>query len=159
TEHLKSVRVWEALFEDMPMEAMTRNLATMTRNGVLEPMGIFTRSVAERLRNREMIQRARLHPIKLLAALTPYQSAKSVRGDSTWAPLREITDALDEAFYLSFAAVEPSGKRLLIAIDTSGSMSSSGARVNGIPNLSCHQAAGAMAMVTARSEAQYHIIG
>jgi len=159
TENLKSVRVWEALLEDMPIEAMTRNLATMTRNGVLEPMGTFTSAVAARLRNRDLVHKARLHPIKLLAALTTYQSGKSVRGDATWTPLREITDALDEAFYLSFEAVQPTGKRLLIAIDTSGSMSSYSAHVNGIPNLSCHQAAGAMAMVTARSEAKYHIIG
>ena len=33
TQFLHSVRVWEALLEDMPMEAMTRNLATMTREG------------------------------------------------------------------------------------------------------------------------------
>jgi 60 kDa SS-A/Ro ribonucleoprotein len=157
TEHLKSVRVWEALLEDMPLEAMTRNLATMTRNGVLEPMGTFTSAVAARLRNRELIHKARLHPIKLLAALTTYQSGKSVRGDATWTPLREIIDALDEAFYLSFEAVEPMKKRILLTIDTSGSMH--GGRVNGIPNLSCHMAAGAMALVIAKSEPQYHIIG
>ncbi|HEY4386682.1 MAG TPA: TROVE domain-containing protein [Ktedonobacteraceae bacterium] len=157
TEHLKSVRVWEALLEDMPLEAMTRNLATMTRNGVLKPMDFFTTSVATRLRNRDLIHKARLHPIKLLAALTTYQSGKSVRGDATWTPLREITDALDEAFYLSFECVEPTKKRILLAIDTSGSMHSG--RVNGIPNLSCHMAAGAMALVIAKSEPHYHIIG
>ena len=36
-EHLTSPEVWEALLEDMPMTALIRNLATMTRVGVLAP--------------------------------------------------------------------------------------------------------------------------
>lgn len=156
TQHLKSVRVWEALLEDMPLEAMTRNLATMTKHGVLEPMGTFTQSVAMRLRNRDAIQKARLHPVKLLAALNTYQAGHGAKSDATWTPLREIIDALNDAFYLSFAEVEPTGKRLLIAIDVSGSMH--GTQVNGIPNLSCHTGAAAMAMVTARAESRYHVM-
>lgn len=167
TEHLKSIRVWEALLEDMPLEAMTRNLATMTRNGVLVPMGSFTQSVAARLRSRDAIHKARLHPIKLLAALTTYESGKSVRGSATWTPLREIVDALNDAFYLSFECVEPTEKRILLAIDVSGSMH--GTLVNGIPGVQCHAAASAMAMVTAKSAwhesgtgmsiPNYHVIG
>ena len=37
SEHLSSPEVWEALLEDMPMTAMIRNLATMTRVGVIAP--------------------------------------------------------------------------------------------------------------------------
>jgi 60 kDa SS-A/Ro ribonucleoprotein len=36
-EHLTAPAVWEALLEDMPMTALIRNLATMTRVGVLAP--------------------------------------------------------------------------------------------------------------------------
>src|SRR3954451_3138593 len=36
-EHLTSPEVWEALLDDMPMTALIRNLATMTRVGVLAP--------------------------------------------------------------------------------------------------------------------------
>lgn len=154
TTALNSIKVWEALLADMPLEAMTRNLATMTKNGVLVPMGEWTQKVATRLRDGESIHKARLHPIKLLAALTTYSSGKSVRGDATWTPLREIVDALNDAFYLSFASVVPTGKRILIAVDVSGSMH--GTLVNGIPNLQCHTAAAAMAMVLARSEQQWH---
>ena len=35
SEHLASPEVWEALLDDMPMTALIRNLATMTRVGVL----------------------------------------------------------------------------------------------------------------------------
>jgi len=166
TQFLHSVPVWEALLAEMPMEAMMRNLATMTREGVVKPMGDTTQFIAERLRNAELIKKARLHPIKILAALTTYQSGKSVRGDATWTPVQAIVDALNEAFYLSFGNVEPTGKRILLAVDTSYSMH--GTKVNGIPNLKAHTAAGAMALVIANSEwgtksglqiPQYHIIG
>src|SRR5919106_720856 len=36
-EHLTSPEVWEALLENLPMTALIRNLATMTRVGVLAP--------------------------------------------------------------------------------------------------------------------------
>jgi 60 kDa SS-A/Ro ribonucleoprotein len=157
TQFLHSARVWEALLEDMPMEAMTRNLATMTREGVIAPLGDMTRQIAERLRNRDAIIKARLHPIKILAALTTYASGRSVRGSSTWTPVQAIVDALNDAFYLSFGAVEPTGKRILLAIDTSGSMHMS--TVNGMPNMGLHKACGAMALVIANTEPNYQIIG
>lgn len=157
TQHLNSREVWEALLDDMPVEAMMRNLGTMTKNDVLKPMGKYTQRIVERLGNQDAIRKARLHPIKILAALTTYQSGHGVRGSSSWTPLREILDVLNTAFYLSFANVVPSGKRLLLAIDTSGSMTMG--QVNGIPGLACHMAAGAMALVTAKSEPHYHIIG
>src|SRR5919198_4737871 len=36
-EHLTSAEVWEALLDEMPMTALIRNLATMTRVGVITP--------------------------------------------------------------------------------------------------------------------------
>ena len=36
-----------------------------------------------------------------------------ILGRGSWAPVREIVDALDAAFYTSFGNVEPAGKRLL----------------------------------------------
>lgn len=157
TQHLHSIAVWEALLEDMPLEAMTRNLATMTKEGVIKPMGEMTRLIVGRLRDAEYIYKAKLHPIKILAALTTYASGKGVRGTNTWTPVREIIDALNDAFYLAFKNVEPTNKRILLAIDTSYSMH--GGTVNGIPNMQLHTAAGAMALVIANTEPNYHIIG
>lgn len=156
TEHLKSIRVWEALLEEMPMEAMVRNLATMTKNGVLEEMGTFTRSVAIRLHNKEALQRARMHPIKLLTALMTYQSGHGVRGNATWTPIREIVDALNDAFYLSFASVQPSNKRIVLALDVSGSMSCG--TVGNTPGLTPRVASAAMALVTAATEPNYTVV-
>lgn len=41
----------------------------------------------------------------------------------TWEPLSAILDALETAYDLSFGAMVPSGSKMLIAVDSSGSMS------------------------------------
>src|SRR5438067_1114688 len=124
SEHLTSPEVWEALLEDMPMTAAIRNLATMTRVGVLAPGSDGTGKVVAQLGDGERIRRARVHPIALLAALRTYAAGRGVRVRSEWNPVREVVDALDAAFYTAFGNVEPTGKRLLLALDVSGSMTS-----------------------------------
>lgn len=56
-----------------------------------------------------------------------------------------------------FQFVEPTGKRFLLAIDVSGSMTSY--NVLGASSVSARVASAAMAMVTARTEANYHMVG
>ena len=157
TQYLTSERVWEALLEDMPMEAMLRNLATMTRVGLIKPLSNATSEITRRLRDQSAVHKSRLHPMKILAALTTYSSGKSMRGDSTWTPNQSIVSALNDAFYLSFANVVPTNKRLLIAVDTSGSMG--WGNIGSMPGMSLHKAAGAMALITAKTEPNHHIIG
>ncbi len=86
-----------------------------------------------RLGDAERIRRARVHPIAVLAALRTYASGRGARGRNEWRPVRQIVDALDAAFYTSFGNVEPTGKRLLLALDVSGSMESG--QVAGVPGL------------------------
>src|SRR5437773_7885098 len=71
-EHLTSHEVWEALLDEMPMAALIRNLATMTRVGVLAPGSHGTAKAVAQLGDVERIRRARMHPIALLAALHTY---------------------------------------------------------------------------------------
>ena len=105
-EHLASADVWEALLEEMPMTALVRNLATMTRVGVLGPGSQATKRVVAQLGDGDRIRRARLHPIALLVALRTYAAGRGVRGRNTWVAVREIVDALDAAFYTAFGNVE-----------------------------------------------------
>ena len=53
--------------------------------------------------------------------------------------------------------VEPTGKRFLLAIDVSGSMEYY--KVLGSSSVSCRVASAAMAMVTAKTEENYHMVG
>ena len=69
----------------------------------------------------------------------------------------QLVDALDAAFYAAFGNVEPTGKRLLLALDVSGSMA--GGSVAGVPGLTPRDASAALALVTAAMEKQYEIVG
>jgi 60 kDa SS-A/Ro ribonucleoprotein len=156
TEALKSKAVWEALLEKMPMTAMVRNLANMTRVGLLEPMSDAAKEISKRLTNQEALRKARAHPIQILTALLTYQAGRGQRSQGEgWKPVQTVVDALDEAFYLSFANVEPTGKRWYIGLDVSGSMNAG--EVSGVLGLTPLVASSAMAMVTARTESE-HVI-
>ena len=156
-ELLNTVEVWEALLPHMPLTAMIRNIATMTRVGLIAPLSQGSKLVAEKLANVEAIKKARVHPIQLLSALKVYQQGHGERGTNTWTPVQTVVDALDEAFYTAFDNVEPTGKNIMLALDVSGSMGSGA--IAGIPGLTPRVASAAMAMVTAKVEKNVYIKG
>lgn len=157
TDHLKSAKVWEALLPNLPLTALVRNLARMTANGLIAPLSDSIKIIREKLQNQEAIQKARLHPIALLGALATYKEGKGQKGSLTWQPVTQIVDVLDEAFYLSFKAIEPTNKRWLLALDVSGSMGWSS--IAGMPGVTPAIGSAAMAMVTARTEQDWYVMG
>ncbi|MCK6544301.1 TROVE domain-containing protein [Myxococcota bacterium] len=150
TQWLDDADVWAALLADMPMTAMIRNLATMTRVGLVTHLGAATKTVVDRLRDRTALRKARVHPIQVLSALMTYQAGHGAKGKHTWTPVSQVVDALDAAFYASFANVVPTNKRWMLALDVSGSMA--GGEVAGVPGLTPRVASAAMALVTAATE-------
>ena len=152
TQLLTSPEVWEALLDGMPLTALVRNLATMTRVGLVAPGSAASRQVAERIADAHALKRARVHPVQVLSALRTYAAGRGVRGQGQWAPVAAVVDALDAAFYLAFGAVEPARRRTMLALDVSGSMV---ARVLGLEHLSCREASAAMALVTAATEPEH----
>jgi 60 kDa SS-A/Ro ribonucleoprotein len=155
TELLREAAVWEALLEGMPLTALIRNLGVMSGVGLLAPMSEAAEAVAARLSDGEALRRARVHPVTVLAALRTYAQGHGVRGRSSWTPVPKVVDALDAAFYLAFSAVQPTGKRTLLALDVSGSMT---ARIGGMDYLSCREASAAMALVTGATEPRHRFV-
>jgi 60 kDa SS-A/Ro ribonucleoprotein len=147
---LQHPEVWEALLAGMPVTALLRDLAAMTRVGLLAPASGATAQVVSQLRDRERIPNLRLHPLAILAALLAYRSGRGARGQGTWQPVASIVDALDAAFYASFGGVEPAGTRMLIALDVSGSMGTGS--IAGVPGLTPRIASAAMALVAVATE-------
>lgn len=158
TQWLNDANVWEALLGEgaMPLTAMIRNLATMTRVGLLERNSAATEQVIATLHNAQRLKAARVHPIAILTALKSYAAGKGIRGQNTWTPVQPIVEALNDAFYLSFGNVTPTGKRWLLGLDVSGSMG--GGMVAGVPGLTPRAASAAMALVTANTEAQHRFV-
>jgi len=157
TEMLNHAEVWEAMLPSLGLTALLRNLATMTRVGLLKPMALAVGEVAKRLVDLEQLKKARVHPIQVLTAMLTYSAGHGLRGSNTWDLVQQVVDALNESFYVSFWAVEPTGKRHYLALDVSGSMG--GGMVAGVMGLTPRVASSAMAMVRARVEQQWVIKG
>ena len=156
TEWLTDADVWAALLDEMPMTALIRNLATMTRVGLLDATSAATAWVVGALEDADRLRAARVHPIAILSALTTYQQGHGARGSATWTPVTRIVDALDAAFYGSFGTVEPTGKRWVLGLDVSGSMGAG--VVAGVPGLTPRVASAAMALITAATEPEYQML-
>jgi len=160
---LASPAVWEALVPHLGMTALLRNLARLTRLGVLGPFAPANETVTARLRSAEALRNGRIHPMDVFLALRVYLSGLSQPDRRAerhiWTPVAEISDALEEAYELSFGHVQASGKRMLVAVDSSGSMSWKQLTLSGSPLGSPYEVGCAMAAILKRIEGgNVHVI-
>jgi len=145
------VEVQRALLPTMPLKAMIRNLGGMTSSGLLKPLADETLMVIEKLNNEEILKKARIHPMSIMMALKTYASGQGMR--TSWRPVGTVKDALEDSFYKSFNYVEPSGKKFLIGVDVSASMT-----WHSMNGLNSREAAAIVAMTCARTEKNYDIM-
>lgn len=159
TELLNKPEIWEALLEDMGPTALIRNLGKLSSLGMTKPMSATTKKVVSKLTDREVLKKARVHPMAALLAAGVYRQGRGVKGSLSWTPEAAILDALDETFYAGFEHVEPTNKNTMVCLDVSGSMW--GGVIAGAPGIHPANAALAMAMVTVRAEnaASTHVMG
>jgi 60 kDa SS-A/Ro ribonucleoprotein len=155
THLLTDASVWEALLPSMPLTAMIRNLGVMSKVGLLVPGSDAVRAIVGRLTDPNVVRNSRVHPLAVLTALKTYAQGHGMQASTRWTPVSQVIDALDGAFYLSFENAPWTGKRIMLALDVSGSM---GAAVAGIPYLSCREASAAMALVTAATEEHHRFV-
>lgn len=141
-----SKEIWLTLLETMPLEALLRNLGKLTQIGVAADKH---REIVARLVNQTEVLKARIHPIKVLVASKVYTNGCGDSGSLTWTPNAYIGVALTDLFRISYGAVTPTGKRIMLGIDVSGSMSSP---VLGSKVLTCRDASIAMALLYLETE-------
>ena len=156
TEALANSKIQIALLVDenktkvtMPMTALLRNLANITRLGVFDNNPDILEMVINHLLNKEVIEKSRIHPVNVLTAWFTYRRGFGKMSKHSWTPNHCINTVLEEMFYLSFKNVKPTGKRICFLIDGSGSMQSE-SLCEGINNA---EAAALLAMVFSRAEA------
>ena len=153
---LGETAVWDALLDvGVPQTALMRQLPRLTRLGMLPDLGGRTDEVVAQLTDAGRLRSARVHPVNVLVAQRTYASGRSARGVGEWSPSRKVVDALDAAFYRAFDAVEPSGKRTLLAVDVSGSM---GSPISGLP-ITAREASAALALVQLATEPSAMAVG
>lgn len=167
TQFLNDLLVWKKLMENGQLrgQALIRQVTRLAKLGAFNDMG-FAKKYADAMRDEEMIRKTRLHPMQYLNAYVVYTEGQIPRngGYGYWGMSRNkdwntspvIQDALDDGFGLSFGNIEPANKNTMISVDVSGSMAWTAA---GTSNFTCAQAAGAMALVTARVEPRYVVNG
>lgn len=155
TASLNLPEVWDALLPKMPLTALLRNLGNLSKCGLVKPFSAASRMVIDKLHDEDSLRKARIHPLAVLIAMRMYDRGHGLLGKGEWSADPKVTDALDDAFYLAFKTMEPTGKRLLFGVDVSGSMTSS---MQSLP-ISCAEGAAAMAMACVRTEQDYHIMG
>ena len=154
SQHLNLEPVWASLLPSMGMTALIRNLGKMTAIGLLKPLSPAVELVCSKLSDPAVLKAARVHPFSVLLASQQYKQGAGDKGSLTWQPVPAILAALDTAFYASFGSVVPTGKRWVLGMDVSGSMTCGG--VNGARCLTPRVAAAAMAMVAMRTEPRTH---
>ena len=157
TRYLTSPMVWSALLPNLGITALLRNLGNLSKVGLLIHGAGIVPEVAARITDRQALRRGRVHPLQVLAALTTYQQGHGMRGSGQWTVVPEVVDALNRAFGLAFENVVPTGKRIYLALDVSGSMSMGS--VSGIPGLTPREASAALAMITVNTEREVTIRG
>lgn len=150
---------WRALFEAgaVGQTALLRNVTRWAKLGLFDDVK-FAGDVAKRLSDPVAIAKGRMHPVQYLNALSIYTQGQPDNRSIGWSYNRhvdwkvnaKIAGALEKGYYAAFKNVTPSGKRTMVSVDVSGSMTW-GAPA-GIVGLNYLEAAAAMAQVTVRTE-------
>jgi 60 kDa SS-A/Ro ribonucleoprotein len=154
---LKTPKVLETALPHLGLTAIIRNLGNYTKHGILSPQSDALKLVTSRITDKGKLQKARIHPLSVLQAMQTYKSGKGLKGSGVWDVNPQIVDALDDAFYLSFDNIIPTGKRVMLSLDVSSSMTWEGC--GGMPSVTPRVGSAAMAMVTMRTESDYLITG
>lgn len=125
-----STNEWTAIARNAAWQMTRMNLNTFERHGVFEDAEMVE-LIANRLRNREAIRKARVFPYQLLTAYT-------AASQNTAIP-REITEALQDAMEIAIENVPEIDGKVYVFPDVSGSMSSpaTGYRKGATSNVRC----------------------
>ena len=153
---LNSKKVWIQLLKNTPLTALVRSLSKIGSIGITNDEEQCLK-IVNKICDKEIIEGSKIHPIQLLSAHTIYSRGYGEKGSLSWSPNDKIVNALDQAFELSFKNVVPSNKRILNAIDVSGSMTAQCNGGSGMP-ITCHQGAAVMALMMARVEPFCHSV-
>ena len=143
-------KCWQALFENMPMTALIRNLRVLTNQGVLD---FFNRPdnldrLEAKLTDRGILAKARIHPMQLLVAHRAYSRSEGA--------VPRVVDILDAAINVAWSCVEPMNAPIVLSLDISPSMESTIGDRNPI---SYCEVGAVMALALAKKEKQYLING
>ena len=156
TELLNTPQIWNSLLSGMGMTALVRNLGKLSQVGVASSR---SQDIIKMLTDAKNIKESRIHPLQVLVGMKTYSQGKGDLGSMTWPVNSYITTALTTTFRQAFGNITPTGKRFMIGLDVSGSMSMG--MCAGAKNITPREGSVAMAMITLHAEGaqNVHIYG
>lgn len=154
TEFLNDKEVLTALLDKMPLTALMRNLNRFAKAELTIGNTEVTQTIVDKLTNKEEIKKSGIHPVNVVNSMLTYSSGSGFKGSGTWKPNQNIVDAMCETYELALGNVESTGKRILIGVDVSGSMST---KVGGTA-MSCAQMANVLALTMLKTEPNAELI-
>lgn len=117
--------VWRALFEKMPVGATIRNLGNLTDKGMFgqDDGGLDDVTALKERLTIDRMKGAYIHPLNLAMAAKTYEAGgEAGKSRLRWQPNPKVTALLMGRVEDLMSKVEPTGKRVLHALDVSGSM-------------------------------------
>jgi hypothetical protein len=147
THLMSSPAIWTHLLKDMGLTALIRNLGKLSSIGV---MANRRQEIVAMLGNEKQIRDSKVHPFAVLVAMKVFSKGAGELGSMTWPIDSYIVTALSNTFIKSFGNIPKTGKRIMVALDVSGSMS--GAFCAESTSVSCRDGSVAMAMATVLAE-------
>jgi hypothetical protein len=156
TELLNTPQIWNSLLSGMGMTALVRNLGKLSQVGVASSR---SQEIIKMLTDAKNVKESRIHPLQVLVGMKTYSQGKGDLGSMTWPVNSYITTALSTTFRQAFGNITPTGKRFMIGLDVSGSMSM--CMCAGAKNITPREGSVAMAMMTLHAEGaqNVHIYG
>lgn len=156
TELLNTPQIWNTLLSGMGMTALVRNLGKLSQVGVASTR---SQDIIKMLTDPKSVKDSKVHPLQVLVGMKTYSQGKGDLGSMTWTPNSYITTALSTTFRQSFGNITPTGKRYMLGLDVSGSMSSF--MCAGAKNITPREGSVAMALMTLYAEGaeNVHIYG
>ena len=156
TELLNTPQIWNSLLSGMGMTALVRNLGKLSQVGVASSR---SPEIIKMLTDPKNVKESRIHPLQVLVGMKTYSQGKGDLGSMTWPVNSYITTALTTTFRQAFGNITPTGKRFMIGLDVSGSMSMG--MCAGAKNITPREGSVAMAMITLHAEGaqNVHIYG
>jgi 60 kDa SS-A/Ro ribonucleoprotein len=111
------------------------------------------------LTDPKAVKDSKIHPLQVLVGMKTYSQGKGDLGSMTWPVNSYITTALSTTFRQAFGNITSTGKRYMIGLDVSGSMSM--CMCAGAKNITPREGSVAMAMMTLHAEGvqNVHVYG
>ena len=156
TELLNTPQIWDALLSGMGMTALVRNLGKLSQVGIASTR---SQDIIKMLTDPKSVKDSKVHPLQVLVGMKTYSQGKGDIGSMTWTPNSYITTALSTTFRQAFGNITPTGKRYMIGLDVSGSMTM--CMCAGAKNITPREGSVAMAMMTLHAEGaeNVHVYG